>query len=235
MSKEVVKPEAYSRRGFVYRKLREHGARFAEVAGAAVAMTYGREPPEVEQARRLALADLSPLPRVGFKGPGVGEWLADQGMNAPAESNRATVQDNGSVVARLSPAELLVLDDLAGESGTVERLRTDWQNREKTSEGSWAFMAPREDSHAWFSLAGADVPAMLAKLCAVDLRPGNFTDGAIAQTSVARLSATVIRCDLGETLHYHLLADSAAAAYLWECLMDAMDEFHGKPVGLIAL
>ncbi len=34
---------------------------------------------------------------------------------------------------------------------------------------------------------------------------------------------------------YHLLADCAAVEYLWDCLLDAMAEFHGAPVGLTAL
>ena len=34
---------------------------------------------------------------------------------------------------------------------------------------------------------------------------------------------------------YHLLADCAAVEYLWDCLLDAMAEFDGQPVGLTAL
>ena len=76
---------------------------------------------------------------------------------------------------------------------------------------------------------------LFLKICAVDLRPHKFADLSIAQTSVARLSAIVIRDDRGGTLGYHLLADSASAAYLWDCLIDAMAEFDGGPLGLTAL
>ena len=76
---------------------------------------------------------------------------------------------------------------------------------------------------------------MFAKLCGVDLRPAKFPDLAIAQTSVAWLSAIVLRDDRGGTPAYHLLADSAAAAYLWDCLVDAMAEFDGRPAGLAAV
>jgi glycine cleavage system aminomethyltransferase T len=40
---------------------------------------------------------------------------------------------------------------------------------------------------------------------------------------------------MGSTLNYHILSDSAAAAYLWDRLADVMDEFNGKPVGLMAM
>ncbi len=76
---------------------------------------------------------------------------------------------------------------------------------------------------------------MFAKLCGVDLRPHKFGDGAIAQTSIARLNAIVLRADVGETLAYYLLTDIASASYMWASLRDAMDEFDGLPVGLGAI
>lgn len=235
MGSEIVQPEAFTRRSPVYRRLKGHAARFGEAAGAAVAMAYGDEQAETDRARHLGLADLSPLPRTGYKGPGIIDWLSTQGLALPSESNQAVSQSDGSLAARLSPTEMLVLDDLACASGAVARLRTVWQNQENTPGSTRAFMAPREDSHAWFGLAGAQGAAMLAKVCAVDLRASIFGNGNIAQTSVARLGAVIIRHDLGKTLHYHILADSAAAGYLWDCLLDAMDEFNGGPVGLTAL
>ena len=76
---------------------------------------------------------------------------------------------------------------------------------------------------------------MFAKICGVDLRPGKFDDLAIAQTSIARISAIAIRDDRGGQPAYHLLCDSASANYFWDCLLDAMAEFDGRPVGLAAL
>ncbi len=34
---------------------------------------------------------------------------------------------------------------------------------------------------------------------------------------------------------YHLFADNPSAEYFWDCLLDAMAEFDGRPVGLTAL
>jgi sarcosine oxidase subunit gamma len=93
---------------------------------------------------------------------------------------------------------------------------------------------PRAESHAWFLVTGERAPGMFAKICGVDLRPHRFAIGAIAQTSLAKMSAIVIRADLGEVPAYHVLADSASAEYLWGCLLDAMAEFAGAPVGWAA-
>ena len=57
----------------------------------------------------------------------------------------------------------------------------------------------------------------------------------MAQTSVARLSAVVLRWDMGRVPAYHLLGDCASGEYFWDCLNDAMAEHDGRPVGLSAL
>ena len=58
---------------------------------------------------------------------------------------------------------------------------------------------------------------------------------AIAQTSIAKMSAILTRADMGTTPVFHLLVDSAAALYFCDCLLDAADEFGGRIVGLKAL
>jgi sarcosine oxidase subunit gamma len=76
---------------------------------------------------------------------------------------------------------------------------------------------------------------MFAKLCAVNLAPDRFPPGQIAQTSVARLSSIIIRNDIAGTLSFFLLAESASAEYLWDCLLDAMAEFGGSVCGAESL
>ncbi len=45
----------------------------------------------------------------------------------------------------------------------------------------------------------------------------------------------MVRDDRGAVPAYHLLANSAAAEYLWDCLLDAMAEFDGRPAGWSAV
>jgi sarcosine oxidase subunit gamma len=97
------------------------------------------------------------------------------------------------------------------------------------------FPVPRADTNFRFAVTGSEVPAMMAKMCGIDLRPHRFAPGAIAQTSVARMNAILIRSDLGETYSLDMVADSAAAVYMWSCLTDAMAEFDGRAIGLDAL
>lgn len=238
MAAENVSPEAFQRRSFVASRLIAAGAVFEEVADAAVAARFGEgEAAERAALGRCGLVDLSPLGRFGIKGRGAPDWLASQKITIPDAPNKATRQKGGEVAARLSGTEFMVLSDLGGGPRCAE-LYASWnRDRAKDPETQRGYTVPRGDSHCWFRVTGARTAEMFAKICAVDLRPHVFADLEIAQTSVARVSAVVIRDDLpgqgeGAGLAYHLLADGASGEYLWDCLVDAMTEFDGKPVGL---
>jgi sarcosine oxidase, subunit gamma len=231
-------PRDFPCRSFVYRKLLERNATFEALGDAAVARDFGDVGREGETARHLGLADLSPLPRLGVKGAGTPDWLAGQGIRIPDESNRAVRQPSGVLAARLAPSELLLLGDLSGEPAPLDSLAAAWRAEPHSPvppERPRGYLLPRRHSHFWFVVSGERAAAMFAKLCGVDLRPGKFANGRIAQTSLARMNAVVIRDDRGGTLAYHLLGDSASAEYLWDCLIDAMAEFDGAPVGLAAV
>lgn len=228
-------PQDFSCRSFVYRKLAAHGASFEALGDFAVARDFGDPAAEAETARRLGLADLSPLPRIGVKGAGTADWLAGQGIKVPDDSNRAIRQANGVLAARLAPAELFLLGGLSGERGPIEAIEAAWRAEGLPPASPRGFLVPRQHSHFRFLVTGDSAALMFAKLCGVDLRPAKFADGRIAQTSLARMNGMIIRDDQGGTLAYHVLGDGASGEYLWDCLLDAMAEFEGAPVGLAAV
>jgi sarcosine oxidase, subunit gamma len=234
VSLPAVQPSDFPIRSFHYRTLIKEGARFYALADAALASDYGGTP-EIEraQARCLGLADLSPLPRIGFKGREAIAWLRRQGLTIGDENNRAWVQgqSHNPVVARLADTEALILGDMRAEVGLCARLDKVYAS-EKPAR---CYTVPRRDSSAWFAVTGEHAGAMFAKLCGVDLRHHKFPTGSIAQTSLARMSVVMIRSDLGDTPVFFLLFDSASADYLWTCLRDAMAEFDGAPLGHAAL
>jgi len=229
-------PTAFSRRSCIYRLLQQAGARFAPISDAAITVDFGK-PIEAEaaQARTMGIADLSVLPRTGFKGVGTVEWLTSQGLAIGPHSNRAYPQPGGELAARLAPTEIFLIDSLAANGELIRRLNAAWSWGSERPRTLIGYPMPRSESHAWFMVTGERVSAMFAKICGVDLRLHRFAVGAIAQTSVAKMSAIVIRADLGGTPAFHLLADSASAEYLWTCVLDAMAEFDGAPVGWSAL
>jgi sarcosine oxidase, subunit gamma len=211
-----MNPLTSARRSFVYRRLSA-----STPLGRTEDADLAPRPPRSEP--KLKLIDLSVLPRWGLKGRDAFTFLKTQGASTPNDDNRAEPQHDGSLIARLSPGEALILsavpDGRSTVAGAVEAI---------PPEGRGAcYPVPRRDSHCWFIVAGHDGPRMFAKLCGVDLAADQFADGSIAQTSVARLSAIVIRHDIGGTVSFSILTESASAEYLWDCLIDAMTEFSG--------
>ena len=224
MTVSPAQPMALSR-SFVARKLVALGAEFD--GGAAQDVFGGTS----DGLRQLGLVDLSPLPRTGFKGPGTIAAMQAAGIAVAPEPNRAFRQSDGGLCAVLAPGEVILLAGLGGDPALVDRLEASWS----MDDPHGTYLMPRRSSHAWFRIAGELAPAMFAKICGIDLRPTRFADLAIAQTSIARLNGIIIRDDIAATLAFHLLADSASAEYLWDCVIDAMTEFGAAPAGLAAL
>ena len=226
-----MQPIEQPKRSMIYRLLLDHGAEFEAYSDSSIAMRYPGNISEAENAKSMGIADLSPLPRIGFKGKDTPVWLKQQGVQIPDSANQARGQSDNGLVLRLSEDEHIVLSDLAIGSEQSEVLHQHWQ----LEPGHMCYLVPRAETHSWFCISGRCSPEMLAKVCGVDLRLHRFADGQIAQTSVARINGIVVRNDLGEIPAFYVLADSASADFLWPCLIDAMDEFSGSPVGLAAL
>ena len=228
----MTAPTEQTRRSPLYRALAADGARFEPLGDYAIARDYGREAAdEAAQAESLSLADLTPFPRVGFKGWNIGPWLAAAGAEMGEASNRAYRQADGTRIARLAPGEALVLADRRGGGPLIETLDRAWS----MAEADGCYRVARDETSCWLLLSGAHAAPMLAKVCAVDLRPQVFAPGAIAQTNVARLNVIVIRGDIGPVPAFDVITDVASAVYLWGALLDAMAEHDGAPVGIGAL
>lgn len=204
------------------------GASFINRSGGQLVGHYLNEQPE--QAQQLAIADLSCLSRVGFKGADTADWLTGQGLALPEKPNQA-VLSNGLTVLRLSDTEFFIVDELTNESGSIEQLRKAWS----MDLAQQTYLLERADSHAWFALTGDLGPQVLSKVCAVDMRLHKFDQYQVAQTSVARSNAIVLRSDFGNTPNFFVMADLTSSQFLWDGLLDAMHEFNGKAVGLNSL
>ena len=172
---------------------------------------------------RLTIIDLSERPRLGFKGRDTLPAMQKRGIIVENQPNRAFRQANGTLCLVLAASEVFLLGARDGDDSGLAKLEAGW----RIEDGERTYPMPRRHSHAWFAVQGKAAPEMLSKLCAIDFRPHRFDNLSIAQTSVARLNAIVLRADVEDLLTYHVLADSASAAYLMACLEDAAEEFGG--------
>jgi sarcosine oxidase subunit gamma len=161
------------------------------------------------RADPVAIADLTALPRVAYRGAGAAAWLASHGMALPERHGAALRQPSGAIAVRLAPASFLVLAARDG-TGPCAGLEDAY-----TAECPAAcYDLPVRDSLGWLALTGGSAAAFLARFCSLDLRERAFPDGSAAQTHVAKLSATLVRADEGGTPTYHLLTDAASAEWL---------------------
>lgn len=227
----IRQPTDFNYRSMLYHDLTARGGVFQRIDNRAVVMHYGDSKFEYQAAKTLAIADLSPLSRTGFRGPGTRDWLSEHGLELPDKPNTAVAALDGSVIAALSWNQFLILSDLDAKSGLCEKLNFSWKRRPALQ----CYPLPQADSHAWFALSGTQSPEVLAKVCGVDLRLHKFANLRLAQTTLARVNAIILRNDPGETPVFSILADSASAKYLWACLHEAMEEFGLNIVGLEAL
>ena len=226
---DAISPTDTIRRSNLYRVSAGLGAQWVEVNGFACPANYGNAQAEGPAAAQLGIADLTALPRAGYKGWDMAGWTGSQGIDLP-EPNQAKTQSDGALACRLSGGELLLISDDSAASTTIDKLADVW-----TMDGAVCFPVPRSDTNARITITGASVPHMMAKMCGIDLRAHRFENHHIAQTSVARMNAILIRNDRGDTYALDMVLDSASIVYMWECLTDAMAEFDGRAVGLEAV
>jgi sarcosine oxidase subunit gamma len=183
-------------------------------------------PRPVAHTQTCTLVDLTDLPRVGFRGTQTADYLKARSFVLPDAPNRATVQTDGSQVARLSQTEYLLLGspDDQGERIADEEARWELDHRAN-------YLLPRQDSHACFLLSGSSIAKVMAKLCGVDLSHQAFSPGAVAQTSAARINVIIIFSGIVDTPAFHILCDRASRAYFHGAMLDALEEFGGTQPG----
>ena len=226
---ESKQPLRYSQQ---YYKCTSYEDNCIEINGYAVIANIDDAYIEADNAKNLALSDVSHLARIGIKNYSKDLEIQKLIQNIPNKINTAN-NLQGSLVAKLGMDELLILNTIESNSD-LPLLVTNSHFSETIYSGSACFF-PRQDSNTCFVLTGKYVPDILAKLCAFDLRDKNFKNLQVSQTIVARISAIIIRNDLSHCCCFYLLIDSAYSSYLWDVLIDAMEEYSGAVIGVESL
>ncbi len=183
-----------------------------------------------QQIAQSALIDLTHLARVGFRGTDSATYLKQVGFESPDSPNTFVIQSDGSIVARLSTLEYMLLGSFKDFGERLAELERNW-----TMDHRANYLLPRQDSHACIQLTGDSIAFVMAKLCAVDLSAESFVVGQIAQTSVARINAIVMNVSDAQAPKFNILCDRASSLYLWNVLLDAIAEFDGKAIGIQGL
>lgn len=188
--------------------------------------------------------DFSLQPRVAYRGKNAQTHLQACGLPIPERPNQAlsnasqgttnknsthkglthkgsthkgsTNKEHEELVLRLSDTEFWVLSITDNVTEHVDI------TLQKPLPDSACYRLYCQDSHACFALLGDNLPALMAKICGVDLRTEAFPLGAIAQTSAARINVIVVHHQYKSRSCFLVLCDSAAAEYFRHSVEDAL-------------
>ena len=163
----------------------------------------------------ISIHDFTKKNRWGLRGKGAAEALRIEGWDLPEQPNRLVTSINGSLVMALSQREFWVLDPHNDAAALA-------MGNDFTTDAYPLFC---QNSHAWLVLKGPQTPALMAKVCGVDLRPDAFKVGDVAQTQMALINCIIARHDLAGDDVFSIFVDQSYAEFALEALLDARQEF----------
>lgn len=174
---------------------------------------------QVREALRagVGLADLTGIRlfRARTQGPPL---KFAQGLGLPDPQKGQVTEAAGLWAARLTDDEHLLLMTEAQET-PIESLE---------AEPRASLVSVTEVTHgvATILLAGPRTPELLRKACGLDLSDEARPDQSVAETSVAKVHAALLRRDWRGARAYIVIVDRSVGRYAWEALRTAGREFH---------
>jgi sarcosine oxidase subunit gamma len=171
-------------------------------------------------AKRLALCDVSAVPRIGLKGAGCAEWLKEHGIAVPNAIYECSPVGKYGFIARTGSAEFLIEDSL-GEDIVSGLLAVPAPAKRAV------YRMQRQD--ASFLLSGEKTLNVLSETCGVDFSNPNSS---ILYSRVAGVSCAVLHRKLNEIPLWQLWCDNSYGMYLWETLLEIVQYHGGGAAGL---
>ena len=202
-----------------------HRPAWRDLARMPVALHLGDPDAEPPAARRLALCDMSALPRVTLKGPAALALLGEQGIGVPDAVLGAAPLGGRGVVARTGSAEFFIEDGPRGDH--VARVRTLTGAFGHDRPG----VHPAARADASLFLSGANAGDVLEQTCGYNFR--HRDPATLVFTRVAGVSCSILPRTLNAIDLFQLWADGTYGQYLWETLLDILSESGGRAVGAL--
>ena len=192
-----------------------------DVAGASLALWFDDAEQERRAAQRLALCDLSSLPRTGYKGNAATNWLREQQVPIPAETFESKRLRDGGIVLKVASDEYFLE---AGPTG----LDLPPQVANFPPE---CFPIVREDSS--IVLCGVRSKDVLQQVCGYDFSTAALDR--VVYTRLAGVDAAVFPASGFPQPLVKIWSDRSYAISLWNSLVEICAEFEGPIVGAQAL
>ena len=210
--------------------LQKQGVAFTELAGWQVADQFSSAEAEMTAAKTaVALADQSANGKLTVQGTEAAAALsAAFKIDSLAIGEGTAVARN--LVYRLRHDFFFVNTPPGFEAEAVAKL-------EKAAENIETLLTINDISNGrfQFQVIGPQSAALLSRLCGLDFHPAVFPDKHAKQSSVAKISQTILRHDSGELPLYSLIGAGSFGQYIWETVLEAGETLGIKLIGHSAL
>jgi heterotetrameric sarcosine oxidase gamma subunit len=171
------------------------------------AVVDGWEVSTLHSGAALTISDQTPLSKVLVRAD---EAALVDGVGFGRSSRR----EDGVLVVGSGPGEWLLIGPV-GQSGAIASALAG-------SMLGFATVVDLTHGRALLRLTGDDGPQVLAKVCAIDLRPDVTPNGSAFRSAVAALVTDVVRDDLPDgTRSYLLHCERSSGQHLFDSLVDA--------------
>ena len=175
----------------------------------------------------VGLIDISAWGKLDLKGTQAGTVVSMHFGNTPAKPGDVIeIESNHILVAELTSDEFLVLLPPGAEKEIRTALET-----EIASQDTFVSLIDQTSGLAGFSISGSASAGVMKKLCALSFSSKEFPNMHVAQSSFAKVRATIIRHDQSNLPTFKLFSDRSYGEYLWDAILDAGREFGIQPVG----
>ncbi len=211
--------ELVTRRSPIQHLLESSGTKFRDFAGGTYAVRFRSDDEERRTLEVLGLCDVSGLQKLGVKGPAAETWLANNGLDVPADIFATHPLPGGGMIARFGAREFFLEDGIRNASLPTLAARID-------SQGG---LFRVEHQEATFVLTGHRALEVLAQTCGINFREA-LPDKVIF-TRVAGVSCGIFPERLREIDAYRLWVDPSYAVYLWETLAEICASLGGGVIG----
>lgn len=204
--------------------LQQHGPEWRDFGDARIAWRYESQAFAEPAAHALGLCDLSPLAKLGVKGPHTAAWLEEQGVPLPAAMFETLPLEADGTIIRLGNDEFFLEDGL--ESSRLSQLDI------KLGQGQ-SRVARVERQEATFLLTGSRALEVFAQTCAINFAA--VPTNQVVMTRIAGVNVMVLP-ERGDNFYYYRLwVDPTFALSLWGSLAEITRQLGGQIVGVAAV
>jgi dimethylglycine dehydrogenase len=203
--------------------LMEAGAVMTSVAGWQVVQRYG----DVEDEARAVMESVGVCDISGRSALRVKSFHLDDVLGERSPAVGSMIRDDNSVIARLTAEEALAFGPPSANGS--------WRADIDPDGTPTRYVTDVTSGLTGLKIVGPRARDIVASLTDIDLRERIMPDGSCVQAGFAEVHGTLLRLDIASGLAYELYVAREFGVYIWEVVLESLDNGAVVPFGNEAL